>query len=633
VVLVVTQRSPDGYAWLDALTLQPILPGVFTLDTRIPSGADIDGDGQNDEVALKEPRTAAVACDTLFVLGEKGGNTPAYDADLFIAPLGGGPVSQLGGLGSMNLNMRFDAQDDLWVVGGMATNVIRRNEPVVLQAPTGFVEHRLYRVRGLCSGAPTIDSRDLNFRGLLPGGGVVAVPPAVALAQPTDVVIYEGDAEDRMRVITAAFGSDRIGVLEGQPSQPLATWARRTIDIRPGGAAPVVDTAGPRGLALKRANPLQEADPGDRLYVLNRISNSITVIELPSESVLFEFDLTHDPTPKSTIDGRRFLYSARFGNGFNSCASCHNDARTDGVAWDLGDPALPPIGIPPEILGFPGQQPPNFPSDKEHMVTQSLQGLLNFEVEPTIQDLVTNAPYHWRGDRATFLDFNGAFVGLLGGDQELSDEDMERFRTFINNVNYPGNPRQPLTRQYSGTFAGPDGIASTEANLGMVVFHQLGTVGNTISCVHCHALPEGSNNLLTENLPGENPHDTSELLASQPSETAAMRGLFQKESRLSRNGSEVVEDQPITGLEGLFHTGFAELAGQPTLDDNGTAGINSFVRTGFPNLIGAGLTDEVAQYTHEFDWGVSPLVGVSYTVDSTNVALPLTTTARTLLAD
>lgn len=624
--LVVPQRSPDGFAWIDAFTLQPILPGVFTLDSRLPSGQDIDNDGQLDDLALKEPRTATVACNTLFVLGEKGGNTAAYDVDLHAIPLGGGPQQQFGKLGSTNFAMEFDVDDTLYVTGGMALNTVRRDEPVVAAAPTGFVEHRLYRVDALCSGSPNIDTRDLNFRGIGGSGQVLPVPAAVALAQPTDLeVVRTGDA-DQVRVYMAAFGSDRVGILEGSASQPLSTWARRTIDIRPG-ALPVANPAGSRGLAFKRRNQEQQNDPGQRLYVLNRISNTVTVIDGATETVLFEFPLLNDPTPADTRVGRTFLYSARFdAKGVNSCASCHVDGRTDRLAWDLGDPGMIPVGIPSELFGFP-LSPSEFPADKEHMVTQSLQGLLNFEIEPVSQDLVTNAPYHWRGDRPTFLDFNGAFVSLLGARNELEDGEMERFRTFINNINYPGNPRQPLGRDYSGDFLGTEGINSTGATLGMVAFHLLPTVG-TASCVHCHTLPEGSNNLLTEFLGATNPHDLTEVLANQPSETAAMRGLFQKEARLSRNGSEIVESQPITGVEGLFHSGFL-LESAPSLDHNATGGINSFVRN-FNALTANQLEDEVSQYTHELDWGVAPIVGISYTVDTVNLAAPLTTSAFNL---
>lgn len=136
--LAVTQRAPDGWGWLDAFTLQPIIGSTYTFDTRQPSGQDIDNDGQLDDIAMKEPRAAAVACDTLFILGEKGGNTPASDVDLFTISLTSGAQQLSGNLGSTNFAMAFDAQDTLYVTGGMALNTVLRDEPVIQQAPTGF---------------------------------------------------------------------------------------------------------------------------------------------------------------------------------------------------------------------------------------------------------------------------------------------------------------------------------------------------------------------------------------------------------------------------------------------------------------------------------------------------------------
>ena len=77
-----------------------------------------------------------------------------------------------------------------------------------------------------------------------------------------------------------------------------------------------------------------------RLYVLNKISNSVTVIGTASGSVLAEVPAgSHDPTPTSIREGRGFLFDARLsGNGTISCATCHVDADVDGLAWDLGDP-------------------------------------------------------------------------------------------------------------------------------------------------------------------------------------------------------------------------------------------------------------------------------------------------------
>src|SRR5258705_184484 len=85
--------------------------------------------------------------------------------------------------------------------------------------------------------------------------------------------------------------------------------------------------------------------------------------------------------------------------------------------------------IPAPTGGFPdtggvnaGIEPsdPN-PNAKGIMVTQSLQGLANFDVKADglLRHRFSNAPYHWRGDKKTFLDFNEAFVGLQGRSEEI----------------------------------------------------------------------------------------------------------------------------------------------------------------------------------------------------------------------
>ncbi len=251
------------------------------------------------------------------------------------------------------------------------------------------------------------------------------------------------------------------------------------------------------------------------------------------------------------------------------------------------------------------------------MVTQSLQGLLNFEVDPESQGFVTNAPYHWRGDRADFTQFNGAFVSLLGRSNEIPAEAMKDFEEFINSIHYPPNPKQPLDRRFSGEFGDPasanDPAVGSGAQLGLKLFHISNTDGPR-GCVHCHSLPEGSNNRITE------------ILLGQPIETAAMRGLFQKEARLDKTGADKPSDSPLTGLEGLLHTGLvfpSPFNAEPfnELDINASASINGFNRVFFSQRI-CGTFGEICenlanvnQFCHEMDWGVGPLVGTTVTFD------------------
>jgi YVTN family beta-propeller protein len=79
---------------------------------------------------------------------------------------------------------------------------------------------------------------------------------------------------------------------------------------------------GPTGLALD--------EPRSRLYVWNRFSSSISVVDTSADIVLTNVPV-FDPTPEIVRKGRRHLYDTRktSGLGIASCASCHVDARGD----------------------------------------------------------------------------------------------------------------------------------------------------------------------------------------------------------------------------------------------------------------------------------------------------------------
>ena len=532
--------------------------------------------------------------------------------------------------------MDFDQEGVLYVVGGEALNRVLADEPNVRDAPTGFVKSMFYRVESPCSDSPSVQSRDMNLAPLTVSGplakmlsffGIIAEPiPLIvpvehekALSQLTDLAIWEGP-EGQIKVFVTAFGNDRVGIIEPDSDQlDPNLWPLRRLEIPARNGSPM---AGPRGIAIKSSNSAFNADPGARVYVLNHLDSSVTVIDPVAEKVIEQagFSLTHDPRPLYLTQGQRFLYDARLsGNGMVSCASCHIDGRTDGLAWDLGNPGAEEVKIP-EIL-LDAVDDTHFPADKGLMVTQSLQGLLNYEAVPHQQFWVTNGPYHWRGDKANFREFNGAFRSLLGG-HELSELEMKQFEEFVFTIHYPPNPKQLASRKLSGVFD-PDasslaGNLSTGANRGMRLFHTFPTVGPR-TCVHCHALPEGSNNRITD----------PASAVGQPIESAALRGLFQKEAKRDIDGSSHPKDSPYTGLEGLFHTGF--IANSDLHELNFVGSINSFNKTFFSSRI-CGTPGEISfcediqdlnQFVHEFDWGVAPLVGCAVTVRRSTAAILL----------
>jgi hypothetical protein len=647
VWVFVTQASSDSYGIYDADSLAPVAPGLDQILHLFATGLDHDGDGLLDTLALKDPRTALIACGHLFVLSHRGGDTAIHDFDLYRRNLSTGDTLAFPGIGTNLFGMTFGPGGELFIVGQEARNAELRNEPMVRRADTGFVRSMLFVLGNPCTNAPTLDARDLNqvissslapdsVRGISSRGTEGAPPTqpvakAEALAQPTEVVIYQPVTGPDKAFLTA-FASDRLGVLDLAAVPDPLEWPRRVIDI-----SPVVGSdnprSGPRGLALK---PNTSSDPdatGPRIYVLNRLDNSVTVVDPEAETVVGEFALTNDPTPEYIRHGREFLYSAELsGNGFVSCASCHLDGRTDGRSWDLGNgPALDFLSalaqiqpIPPILNDNFTNSMTEFPVDKSWMVTQSLQGLLNFEVDQESQSFFTNAPYHWRGDREDFVAFNIAFEGLMGG-QEIAPADMELFEAMVNSIHYPPNPNQPLDRIFSGTFGDPSDLdTGTGAQRGLKLFHGNNSSGLG-SCGSCHVLPAGSNNRFTEQAPGKGAHTLTVVEADQPIETPTLRGLHRKEALIALNGDPTNPDEyAISGLEGVGHTGVQSPPNRVEFNDFASA--DRFAQFLFAeDLCGAPFTtcqrlQDLLRFVFEMDWGVAPRVGYALTVDTGNAA-------------
>jgi DNA-binding beta-propeller fold protein YncE len=182
--------------------------------------------------------------------------------------------------------------------------------------------------------------------------------------------------------------------------------------------APIELGEGPSGLSLD--------EPRQRLYVLNRFSATISVVNSATMTVLTNIQF-FDPTPAAIKVGRKHLYDTRRNSGLGqaSCASCHADARFDRLAWDLGDPRG-------EMGQIPGSGLPIHPM-KGPMATITLQDII---VEP---DLELSLPLHWRGDRANIESFNITFTDLLAADAQLTTNQMQEFKDFLRTISFAPN--------------------------------------------------------------------------------------------------------------------------------------------------------------------------------------------------
>ncbi len=270
---------------------------------------------------------------------------------------------------------------------------------------------------------------------------VYPAPAGVAdrsLATPMGMAV----SGDGSTLYLSAFGSGKIGV--------FSTSQLESDSFVPDAASHIVlSGGGPSGLVLD--------EPRHRLYALTRFNNSVAVVDTTQRQEIASVPM-FDPEPAYVVNGRHFLYDARYtsGNGEASCASCHVFGDFDSLAWDLGNPlnkvatndnpfrlGVVPVDTPTGLFTFHPMKGP--------MTTQSLRGLAG------------HGPMHWRGDRtgsddaaniepdqggfdenAAFIEFNKAIIDLLGRASMLTDAEMQAFADFALRISYPPNPIRNL---------------------------------------------------------------------------------------------------------------------------------------------------------------------------------------------
>ena len=457
-------------------------------------------------------------------------------------------------VGTVNFGLALrPGANELYVANTEARN-LTRFEPALRGT---FVTNRVTRVL-LSDGSKT--NFDLN-----PGFSTNNFPnlrdKTNALAQPVALVFGPSGSH----YYVAAYGSDRVAKVDAASGA-----VQQRIELCPtatGSAADPRNKRGPRGLALK---------PGEAIYVLNRISGTISVIDLPANLVAREIPIgSVDPTPPVIRQGRGFLYDAKLsGNGTVSCASCHIDAEMDLIAWDLGDPSGVLVTNVTQL--FPGAPPTTSVVHpmKGPMTTQTLRGLNGLD------------PLHWRGDRTNFLHFNGAFDSLLGG-STLSSIDMQEYRQFINTIVFQPNPNQNLDRTLPSTF--PNG-GNPQAGLTNYTVDQY-TFG--LTCNTCHALPTGTARAIIP---------AAALQESQDFKIPHLRNIYQK-----LNLTHAVGGSSVGGF-GITHDGM-----DPDL-------FTFLSRPVFGIFAGnTAIKRNLEAFVQCLDTGTAPALGYARTLTSANV--------------
>jgi YVTN family beta-propeller protein len=481
---------------------------------------------------------------------------------------------------------------ELWVPNTEARNLVRF-EP---NLRGHLVETRVSRVN---AGSGSVTPVDLNPHinyAVTPGS---AGEIADSVAHPGQGVFNAAGNEYYL----TAFGSAKVAVLDGSAA------VTDLIDV--GG--------GPSGVTLN--------EDDDRLYVLNRFDNTISVVDTVTKSELSTIGVAgasqFDPSPDVVKVGRKFLYDARItsGHGDTACATCHVFGNFDNIAWDLGDPQgdfvdyddAPWVTFGP----FLGPSEQGFDPMKGPMTTQTLRGLKNLE------------PFHWRGDRQNFQHFNGAFVGLMGmegfcevsmaacesnddcpGSQKclgLSPTDMDAYTDFIMTVKFPPNPFRNLNDTVPASILVPDNtaplggpVAANPLN-GQTAFSGQALDAGVFTCAQCHALPTGTNNnLFNGNAEGE----------SQDFKIPQLRNMYEKAGfDVIRPGLQSGNANNVTATS-VFKRGFGFL-------HDGSLSLTEFLAAGVFTSDEA-LERDMFAFMLAFPTESKPCVGWSQTVTAAN---------------
>jgi DNA-binding beta-propeller fold protein YncE len=385
---------------------------------------------------------------------------------------------------------------------------------------------------------------------------------------------------DGKTVYIAAKGSDKIAVLDTAKleNDKFKPSKRDHIEV-PGG--------GPSGLLLDEKR--------NSLYVLNRFDNSLAVIDTRKKKVIHQLAL-FNPEPELISAGRKFFYNANLtsSNGESSCASCHVAGDKDELSWDLGDPndimldnAVPVVG---PLRGMTQFHPMKGP-----MLTQTMRGIDG------------HGPLHWRGDRnagdepdgdpmdteAAMHKFNGAFITLLGREEQLSHAEMQQLTDYSLRIMSPPNPIRAL-----------DNSLTPMQAAGEAFYTRAPSVMGRTTCAYCHPVSRERNIYGTIGI-------TTNVIGGRPFKIPSHRNTYERVGMFGRAPTRAI---PQNGE----HMG-AQIRGYGYTHDGGADTVIRFASYPVFQYEDPDLQRrQIEQYLFAFDSNLKPIVGQQITLNATS---------------
>lgn len=266
-------------------------------------------------------------------------------------------------------------------------------------------------------------------------------------ARPFGVAI----APDKSRIYVTHGGSDCVTVLSTRRMLTYIRAHREPFSEDLSASAHYVLTRiavgkNPRGLILSR--------DGSRLFVANRLDDTISVIDMRTLHVVRTISLRTPQKLSALRRGEQTFYSAKYSfQGQFGCANCHIDSTFDGLQWDL--------------------EPDGFGKD---IVDNRL-----------LEDLRGTEPYKWNGKNPTLPVECGPRTEMyFWRSQQYDDLTLADLVLYVRHL-----PLRP------NRFLAADGALTPAQERGRKIFYRaVDNLGQSIAegnrCAFCHSGPKGT---------------------------------------------------------------------------------------------------------------------------------------------
>jgi YVTN family beta-propeller protein len=307
-------------------------------------------------------------------------------------------------------------------------------------------------------------------------------------AQPFAVAI----APDKSRIFVSCGGSEVVLVLDVARLLRFVRTHRSTQSGPPSGSfvqdlsasanyvvARIPVGLNPRGLAL--------SGDGRRLFVANRLDDSISVIDTRTNAVTSTIKLAGPQTISALRHGEQTFYTARYSfQGQIGCATCHIDSTFDGLTWNLEPDGFGRSFVDNKLLeGVKGTEPYKWTGTNPNIPT---------ECGPRTEK------YFWRSEQYPDLTLTDLVFYIRG------------IRTRPNRFRLPG---ADLT---------------TPQERGKAIFERAvdkfkKPIPESNRCVYCHSGPKGTNQKIVD-VGTRKPTDNTGLLKSPPLTNIALTAPY-----------------------------------------------------------------------------------------------------------